>query len=66
MMYVKNVPVWERVIRLFIAAGAIVYGLLAATGSLQWIVVAGAVCLALSGLLGFCPACAMVGRRLKK
>jgi hypothetical protein len=66
MMYVKNVPVWERIVRLLIAVAAIAYGLSAATGPLQWIVVAGAACLAMSGLLGFCPACAMVGRRLNK
>jgi hypothetical protein len=66
MMYVKNVPAWERILRLLIAVAAIAYGVLAAAGPLQWIVVAGAACLAMSGLLGFCPACALVGRRLKK
>lgn len=66
MIYVKNVPVWERIVRLFIAVAAIAYGLLGATGPLQWAVVASAACLAMSGLLGFCPACAMIGRRLDK
>lgn len=66
MMYVKNVPAWERIVRLFIAVAAVAYGLFAATGPLQWIVITSAAGLAMSGLLGFCPACAMIGRRLNK
>ena len=63
MFYVKNVPGWERVLRvvvgLIVAAGALggVWGTLLALSA------AGIVA---SGLVGFCPMCAMVGRRLDK
>lgn len=65
MFYVKNVPTLERVLR--VAAGLAVAGwaLFALPGPLGWGVAAGAVGLVISGLLGFCPACAMLGRRLK-
>ncbi|WP_400765454.1 DUF2892 domain-containing protein [Methylosinus sporium] len=65
MLYVKNVPGWERVVR--VAMGA---GLLAASVAYfgptptGWGIGAMGLIAATSGLLGFCPACAMVGRRL--
>lgn len=43
MFYAKNLPNWERVLR----------------------VIMGAI-LAMTGLMGFCPMCAMVGRKLNK
>ncbi|MBK9394981.1 MAG: DUF2892 domain-containing protein [Uliginosibacterium sp.] len=66
MFYTKNVPAWERLVR--IAAG--VAGLVFAT--MSWGVsgiavtagLTGAV-LALTGLAGFCPMCALAGRKLK-
>ncbi|RKT99108.1 DUF2892 domain-containing protein [Burkholderia sp. Nafp2/4-1b] len=66
MFYVKNVPGWERVVR--IALGVIVAVLAVAwikgvTGIAVAVAAAGIV---VSGLVGFCPACAMVGRRLDK
>ena len=67
MFYVKNVPNWERILRLI--AGVIALGF----SVLNWgtssmavgVGVMGAV-LAMTGLIGFCPMCAMVGRKLKK
>lgn len=66
MFYVKNVPGRERVLR-------IVAGVLAVAGALAWLPgdwrIAGALAAAgivVSGLVGFCPMCAMVGRRLDK
>ena len=68
MLYRKNLPVWERTIR--VVAG-IVMGLcgflgpgLAGTPVGLVIVAAGGMTL-LTGFFGFCPACAIVGRRLK-
>ncbi len=67
MLYLKrNLPLWERALR---AAGAI--ALLAAAwwtgipvgGLLFWLMAASAATLALTGVVGFCPACAMVGRK---
>ncbi|MDP9912211.1 hypothetical protein J2W27_004335 [Variovorax boronicumulans] len=67
MLYVKNLPGWERALR--IALGLI--GL--AFAALNWPANALAVAvglmgamLALTGLVGFCPMCAMVGRTLDK
>ena len=65
MLYVKNVPGWERAIRLLMGV-ALIAASVAYFGSTMtgWVVgIAGAIA-AMPGLLGFCPACAMVGRKL--
>ena len=67
MFYVKNVPNWERILRLI--AGVIALGF----SVLNWgtssmavgVGVMGAV-LAMTGLIGFCPMCTMVGRKLNR
>ena len=60
----RNLPTWERALR--IVAGVLV-GLAVAkgltTGMLAWMALATAVTLVLTAFVGFCPACAMVGRR---
>lgn len=66
MFYVKNVPVWERVLRVAMAVALAMYGFLHLGGATGWVLIAGSVGMALSGIFGFCPACAMVGRRLDK
>ena len=66
MFYVKNLPMWERSLRIGGGAAAAVYGLLNIGGALGWVIVAGGVGAALTGVLGFCPACALAGRRLAK
>ncbi len=65
MFYSKNVPGWERAVRLLMGvaliAASVVYFGSTTTG---WVVgVVGAMA-AMSGMFGFCPACAMVGRKL--
>ena len=66
MIYVKNLPLWERSLR--IGAGIVLaaYALLSMGGVIGWIVLAGGIGLALTGIFGFCPACALAGRRLEK
>ena len=66
MFYAKNVPAWERAVR-------IVFGLIAfAFAVFSWgsplAVGAGltGAMLAVTGLFGFCPMCALVGRKLAK
>lgn len=60
----KNLPWWERLLRLTV--GAV---LVAAALALQlehitlWLAIAAAATLALTAFVGFCPACAMFGRR---
>lgn len=60
----RNLPAWERVIRLclgaFAAAGAF-YFLPAGTLRLLGFAVAGV--LGSTAIVGFCPACAMLGRK---
>jgi hypothetical protein len=66
MFYVKNVPGWERTLRLVVGVLALAASLMLLGGGWQgWLVGASGAGLVLSGLFGFCPACAMVGRRLK-
>jgi hypothetical protein len=64
MFYVKNVPGWERVLRVLAGAGALAGGVVLLGGWPGWAVGASGAGLVLSGLFGWCPACAMVGRRL--
>jgi hypothetical protein len=64
MLYVKNVPNWERALRIVIGAGVAAAALFALPGTTGWLVAAGAAGAVASGLLGYCPMCALVGRRL--
>jgi Inner membrane protein YgaP-like, transmembrane domain len=65
MMYIKtNLPGWERAIR--IAMGVMVAGLAylyAPSAVMAWLGIAMGVMFAGTGFIGFCPMCAMVGRR---
>ena len=67
MFYVKNVPNWERVMRVITGVMAIAFAAMNwGTSSIAvGIGIMGAV-LAMTGLVGFCPMCALVGRKLKK
>lgn len=60
-----NVPLPERLVRLLLglAIGAFaVFGL----AQTNIILVMIGFCVAATGLVGFCPACALVGRRLRQ
>jgi hypothetical protein len=65
MIFKRNVPGWERGLR---AGCGIVLLVVAATTPLSgwplWAVLAGGAGLLVSALAGFCPACALAGRRL--
>lgn len=65
MWYAKNVPGWERLVRIGAGLGVAVGGVLLLGRVVGWLVAASAAGIVVSGLVGFCPACAMVGRRLK-
>lgn len=64
MFYVKNVPTWERIVRIIIGLIAVVAGIQFVGGMWGLVLAASAAGIVASGLFGFCPACAMVGRRL--
>jgi hypothetical protein len=65
MFYLKrNVPVWERGLR--VAAGFAIAALafaFAPSPIRMWAGMAGGLMVALTGLVGYCPMCAMVGRK---
>ena len=67
MFYVKNLPGWERVMRVFMGVVALFY-IYAHWGAFNYSVgvAIGAAMISLTGLMGFCPMCAMVGRNLDK
>lgn len=65
MFYAKNVPGWERALRVIAGLAIVAFGLLVLQGQLAgYAVAASGVFTALTGLVGFCPMCAMVGRKL--
>jgi hypothetical protein len=70
MFYAKNLPRVERVLRIVLGLGLILWGMLYVQGGLGglWgLLSAGSgVASIVTGFLGFCPACAMVGRKLDK
>lgn len=71
MFYPKNVPSIERILR--IAIGILLVGV--ALFGQQWIgevtplgmivLIGSAIFLVVTGFIGWCPACAMVGRKIK-
>jgi len=63
MFYIKNVPNWERVLRILGSVAAAIYAYQAGYGLLISGLIAS---FALTGVFGFCPMCAMVGRKLDK
>lgn len=66
MFYVKNVPGWERVVRIIVGLAVVAWSLIALGGVWGAVIAASAAGIVGSGIFGFCPACAMVGRRLDK
>lgn len=67
MFYIKNVPNWERVLRTVIGMAALAFAVMSwgVSGMAVAAGVMGAM-LAMTGLFGFCPMCAMAGRKLDK
>ncbi len=66
MFYSKNVPNGERVLRVVAGLLAVAIGLIGVGGTAGIVLAASAAGIVVSGLFGFCPMCAMVGRRLDK
>ena len=64
--FVKNVPTRERIVRIIVAIAVIAIGLSFLAQPWNWLVAASGAGFALSGIFGFCPACALAGRRLAK
>jgi hypothetical protein len=67
MFYVKNLPGWERGVR--IAAGGMMIGtgmLWLPDSAMGYALDGMGLMAAMTGMIGFCPMCAMVGRKLDK
>jgi hypothetical protein len=65
MFHRKNLPGWERAMRSVGAIMMIAYGLMAMSGTMPGYLLVGTGVVAIAtGFFGFCPMCAMVGRRL--
>lgn len=64
--YVKNVPGWERALRVVLGLAVAGFALYSFAGPTGWVLAGSALGFVLTGLVGFCPMCAMVGRRLDK
>lgn len=65
MWYVKNVPTWERVLRISAGLGALAYSY-STFGTSTLGVIVGLSCagFASTGLFGYCPLCAIGGRKI--
>lgn len=64
--YVKNVPTWERLLRIAVAVAVVAFALFGLDGIARPLLAIGAIGFAITGLVGYCPACAMIGRRLDR
>ena len=64
MIYRKNLPSWERISRSLAGIGLIVLAAMASWGTaVGWVLAASGTIALLTGFWGFCPICAMAGRR---
>ena len=65
MSFKRNIPGWERALRAALGIGllALVW-MVPLTSLVGWAVGLGGGVMALSAVMGFCPACALAGRRL--
>lgn len=66
MFYIKNLPWWERLLRGAVGIAAMAYALSGNTGLWDWLILVGGTMIILTAVFGFCPACALAGRRLQK
>jgi len=67
MIYTKNVPTIERVLRALAGFALVALGLIAMRGTpLGYILAASGMVAVLTGFVGFCPMCALAGRRIQQ
>jgi hypothetical protein len=64
MWFAKNLPLWERLLRLFMASGMLFCAWVLRANPVGWALAMGGVAAVLTALVGYCPACALAGRRL--
>jgi hypothetical protein len=63
MLYHKNLPGWERGLRIALGAALIFYGIVLAGSTLLMALALGSAAVVLiTGFVGFCPVCSLAGR----
>jgi hypothetical protein len=66
MIYRKNIPGWERALRVAAGGCLIAFGLIGLEGMpVGYVVACVGFFTSVTGFFGFCPACAFAGRRLR-
>ncbi len=65
MFYRKNLYRWEQWLRVAVGAATVIFGMTMG-GAVGYGLAAAGAMLAVTGVVGWCPACATVGRRLKE
>ena len=63
MFYRKNLFAWEQLLRIVVGLAMVGGGLIYLAGWPGWLVAVGGGMLAVTGVFGYCPACAMIGRK---
>lgn len=66
MFYLKNVPNWERVLRIVMGLMALGFAVMGWGATMAVGAGITGAMLSMTGLFGFCPMCALVGRKLDK
>jgi acyl-CoA reductase-like NAD-dependent aldehyde dehydrogenase len=65
MGFNRNVPGWERAMRALLGIALLIAtAAVPLAGWMLWAALAAGATMVVTALAGFCPACAMVGRRL--
>ena len=65
MLYRKNIYQWEQWSRVLLGAAIVVWGAAFAPQPWGYLAIVAGAGTALTGVFGWCPACAMIGRRIK-
>jgi hypothetical protein len=65
MLYRKNIYQWEQWSRVLLGAALVIWGLGFAPQPWGYLAVVAGAAAAITGVFGWCPACAMIGRRIK-
>lgn len=63
--FVKNVPTAERVVRVLGSVGLAALAFAFLSSPWSYVTAASAIGFAMTGLVGFCPMCALAGRKLE-
>ena len=64
MLYRKNVPSWERLVRIIAGIFMIVCGLVGLKGMpVGYLIACVGMVTLVTGFVGYCPACAVAGRK---